>query len=98
MRLINTEKQGKDVTKFFQKILSLLQNHVLVLLTATPMFNSYEEIKFIMNLIELSENKKSLFNNLEEDKDKIKIFNNNDNLNKDFIKILKKISNKNIVI
>jgi len=96
MRLINTEKQGKDVTKFFQKILSLLQNHVLVLLTATPMFNSYEEIKFIMNLIELSENKKSLFNNLEEDKDKIKIFNNNDNLNKDFIKILKKISNKNI--
>jgi hypothetical protein len=92
MRILNEDKSGKDATKFFQYILSKLQNHVLVLLTATPMFNSYEEIKFILNLINLSENKVSLFNNVNN----IKIFNDDDKLTKNFTNILKNISNKYI--
>jgi len=86
MRMIKDKELGKKVPKKFHYVLDKLSNNVLVLLSATPMFNDYKEIKFILNTL--------LINNKDKQIDKnLSIFNNN-KLNEEFKKILIKSSNK----
>ena len=42
---------GKQLTPYLRKVLSVSEGLKLVLLTATPMYNSYREIIFILNLL-----------------------------------------------
>jgi hypothetical protein len=42
---------GKQMTPFLRKVLEYAQGLKLVLLTATPMYNSYKEIIFMLNLL-----------------------------------------------
>lgn len=85
MRFVNEEEQGKEVSKIFHEMLEILKNNVLVLLSATPMFDNYEEIKFILNSLLIQNGDKKLSND-------DKIYNNN-KLNPKFEKKLKKLSN-----
>jgi len=85
MRYVNEEDQGKEVSKIFHEMLELLKNNALVLLSATPMFDNYEEIKFILNSLLIQNGEKKLTKN-------DKIFDNN-KLNPEFEKKLKKVSN-----
>jgi len=48
---------GKLLTPYLKKVLSISEGLKLVLLTATPMYNSYREIVFIMNLLLMNEKK-----------------------------------------
>ncbi len=85
MRYVNEDVKGKEVSKIFHEILEILQNNVLVLLSATPMFDNYKEIKFILNSLLIQNGKKKIKKNEN-------IYNNNNKLNLDFEKKLKKIS------
>ena len=58
-----------------------------MLLSATPMFNDYKEIKFILNTLLINNKDKQIDN-------KLSIFNNNNELTEEFKKILIKSSNK----
>jgi bifunctional N-acetylglucosamine-1-phosphate-uridyltransferase/glucosamine-1-phosphate-acetyltransferase GlmU-like protein len=60
MRMVNDITLGKKVPKIFHYVLDKLSNNVLVLLSATPMFNDYKEIRFILNTL-LINNKSTLF-------------------------------------
>jgi len=51
MKNINESKQGKIASKTFQKLVKVVHNLRLLFLTATPMFNSCEEIIWILNMI-----------------------------------------------
>ena len=51
MRMISDKILGKKVPKKFHFVLDKLINNVLVLLSATPMFNDYKEIRFILNTL-----------------------------------------------
>ena len=87
MRMIKDKDLGKKVPKKFHYVLDKLNNNVLVLLSATPMFNDYKEIKFILNTL--------LINNKEKPiDDKTNIFNKNNELNEEFKNILIKTSTK----
>ena len=83
MRLISDKEIGKKIPKIFHDVLDKLKNNVLVLLSATPMFNDYKEIKFILNTIKINNKKPKILN-------KTSIFENEDNniLNEDFKKDL----------
>ena len=85
MRMIKDVALGKKVPKFFHYVLDKLQNNVLVLLSATPMFNDYKEILFILNTLLINNKQKKLLGNT-------KIFNEDDEINNDFKKDLEKIS------
>ena len=50
--------EGKFMTPFLRKVVKYAQGLKLVLLTATPMYNSYKEIIFILNLL-LANDKKA---------------------------------------
>lgn len=52
---------GKLLTPFLRKVLTYAEGMKLVLLTATPMYNTYREIIFIMNLLLMNE-KRALLN------------------------------------
>ena len=87
MRMIKDKDLGKKVPKKFHYVLDKLSNNVLVLLSATPMFNDYNEIKFILNTL--------LINNKEKQIDsKVKIFDEDNNITDEFKKILIKSSSK----
>jgi len=83
MRLISDKEVGKKIPKIFHDVLDKLKNNVLVLLSATPMFNDYKEIKFILNTIKINNKNPKILN-------KTSIFENEDNniLNEDFKKDL----------
>jgi hypothetical protein len=49
--------QGKIMTPFLQKVLAYSRGLKLVLLTATPMYNTYKEIVFILNLLLMNDKK-----------------------------------------
>jgi hypothetical protein len=49
--------EGKFMTPFLLKVLTYAQGLKLVLLTATPMYNSYKEIIFILNLLLINDKK-----------------------------------------
>ena len=85
MRMISDKVLGKKVPKLFQYVLSVIKNNVLVLLSATPMFNDYKEILFILNTI-LINNKLKKIDNKQE------IFSKNNKLNSDFEKKLINVS------
>lgn len=85
MRLINEDVKGKEVSKAFHEMLEILNNNVLVLLSATPMFDNHKELKFILNTLLIQNGIRKISKN-------DKIFDDNDNLNSDFEKQLKKIS------
>ena len=85
MRMIKDAELGKKVPKIFHYVLDKLKNNVLVLLSATPMFNDYKEILFILNTLLINNKEKKL-------PDNIKIFNDNGEIDKDFNKILMKLS------
>lgn len=42
---------GKRLTPYLQRVLDIAEGMTLVLLTATPMYNSYREIIFLLNLL-----------------------------------------------
>lgn len=48
---------GKLLTPYLKKVLGIAEGLKLVLLTATPMYNSYREIVFILNLLLLNDKK-----------------------------------------
>ena len=51
---------GKIMTPFLQKVLKYSRGLKLVLLTATPMYNTYKEIIFILNLLLMNDKKAEL--------------------------------------
>ena len=51
---------GKLLTPFLRKVLDSAENLTLVLMTATPMYNSYLEILFLMNLLLLNDKRPEL--------------------------------------
>ena len=51
----NESKAGKLLTPYLKKVLSIAEDITFVLMTATPMYNSYEEIIFLMNLLLINE-------------------------------------------
>jgi hypothetical protein len=57
----NLSKAGKKLTPFLKEVLSVAENITLVLLTATPMYNSYIEIIFLLNLLLLND-KRAILN------------------------------------
>lgn len=68
-----------------------IYNNVLVLLSATPMYDNYKEIKFIFNTLLLNEKK---FNELIDENESI--LNNKQEITVKFSKKIKKISNNYI--
>lgn len=50
---------GKKLTPFLRRVLTVAEGVTLVLLTGTPMYNSYSEIIFLMNLLLLNEKRAS---------------------------------------
>jgi hypothetical protein len=60
---------GKFMTPFLLKVLEYAQGLKLVLLTATPMYNSYKEIIFMLNLLLKNDKKATITMNMIFDKD-----------------------------
>ena len=85
MRITNEDDSGKVVTKSFLEMLEILNNNVLVLLSATPMFDNFSELNFILNCLLLQNGQSRIKNNM-------KIFDNNNKLNPEYENILKKVS------
>ena len=56
----NESKAGKRLTPFLKDVLSIAENVTLVLMTATPMYNSYIEILFLLNLLLLNDKRATL--------------------------------------
>jgi hypothetical protein len=48
-------KAGKKLTPFLKEVLSTAEGASLILMTATPMYNSFTEIIFLLNLLLLNE-------------------------------------------
>jgi hypothetical protein len=53
-------KAGKKLTPFLRQVLSSAEDITLVLMTATPMYNSYVEIIFLLNLLLLNDKRPEL--------------------------------------
>ena len=85
MRLINEKEIGKKAPKLFHEVLNILNNNTLVLLSATPMFDNYKEIVFLLNTL-LIQNKQPIIKQNEV------IFNKKGILEKKFKEKLEKIS------
>uniref|UniRef100_A0A6C0J9F0 Helicase C-terminal domain-containing protein n=1 Tax=viral metagenome TaxID=1070528 RepID=A0A6C0J9F0_9ZZZZ len=68
LTLTQGEKDGKEVSGVLMKIIQMVENMKLVLLSATPMYNEATEIVYLLNLL-LANDKKPLLNTS-------KIFNN----------------------
>ena len=73
---------GKKLTPFLRRVLSVAEGVTLVLLTGTPMYNSYSEIIFLLNLLLLNE--KRTGDLLTKDK----IFEPNVNSRKDLLEVV----------
>jgi hypothetical protein len=48
---IEDSKGGKKLTPYLQEVLEVSEGITLLLMTATPMYNSYSEIVFLLNLL-----------------------------------------------
>lgn len=57
---LNDAAQGKKLTPNLKRVLGLAEHMKLVLLTATPMYNSYIEIIYLLNLLLLNDGKLTL--------------------------------------
>jgi hypothetical protein len=80
IREASYSREGKSITDGLEKLVKVANGLVIVLLTATPMFNSYDEIIYYMNLFLWNERKLDF-------KDRLKI---EDYFNKDGIIIPEK--------
>jgi hypothetical protein len=56
----NEAKAGKKLTPYLREILEVAENVTLVLMTATPMYNSYLEIIFLLNLLLLNDKRATI--------------------------------------
>jgi hypothetical protein len=84
------KKEKKEGSLLLLKMLSLVQDTRLVLLTATPMFDDANEIKFLLKTIMIHEK-------IEHIKDRMQIFEPNSNkITKNFEEILKNLSSRYI--
>ncbi len=54
------ESEGKRLTQWLRKLLQAVDGLKMVLMTATPMYDSYREIIFLLNLILLNEKRPQL--------------------------------------
>ena len=61
LTLTQGEKDGKEVSGVLMKIIQMVENMKLVLLSATPMYNEATEIVYLLNLL-LANDKKPLLN------------------------------------
>jgi hypothetical protein len=52
-----TAKEGKQLTPYLLKVLHAAEGMKLMLLTGTPMYNSYREIVFLLNLLLVNDGK-----------------------------------------
>jgi hypothetical protein len=84
MRVTNEDTKDKEVTKTFLEMLEIIKNNVLVLLSATPMFDNYNELNLILNALLLQNGEKKILRQEKIFEDGI--------LNKEYEKKLKKIS------
>lgn len=57
---LNETQAGKKLTPYLKKILQYAEGVKLLLLTATPMYNSYKEILFLLNLLLINDKKATL--------------------------------------
>ena len=57
---LSETQAGKKLTPYLKKILQYAEGVKLLLLTATPMYNSYKEILFLLNLLLLNDKKATL--------------------------------------
>ena len=53
-------RAGKKLTPFLKQVLEVAEGVTLVLMTATPMYNSYVEILFLLNLLLLNDKQATL--------------------------------------
>ena len=61
LTLTKGESEGKEVSGVLMKIIKMVQNMKLILLSATPMYNEAPEIVYLLNLL-LANDKKPLLN------------------------------------
>ena len=61
LSLTKGEKDGKEVTSILSKIIKMVDDLKLVLLSATPMYNEAPEVVYLLNLL-LANDKKPLMN------------------------------------
>ena len=59
IRMTN-ENKDKHVAKAIQHLVSKVENMKLLLLSATPMYNSYKEIIWLLNLLNLNDNRPTI--------------------------------------
>ena len=61
LSLTKGEKDGKEVTRILSKIIKMVDDLKLILLSATPMYNEAPEVVYLLNLL-LANDKKPLMN------------------------------------
>ena len=61
LSLTKGEKDGKEVTNILSKIIKMVDDLKIILLSATPMYNEAPEIVYLLNLL-LANDKKTLMN------------------------------------
>jgi hypothetical protein len=60
IRIVDDNSQQKFTTNILMKIAKYTDNMKLILLSATPMYNSYKEIIWITNLLNINDNRSSI--------------------------------------
>ena len=62
----NTEiKKNRDTIKYIKKVILHSKNLKLILLTANPMFNNPSEIRWILNMLLMNDNRETIKQNIE---------------------------------
>jgi hypothetical protein len=59
-RELSDRSEGKELTPYLIRVLDVVEDMKLMLMTGTPMYNEYKEILFLMNLLLLNDKKKPL--------------------------------------
>jgi hypothetical protein len=59
-RELSDRSEGKELTPYLIRVLEVVEDMKLMLMTGTPMYNEYKEILFLMNLLLLNDKKKPL--------------------------------------
>ena len=60
VRELSDRSEGKELTPYLIRILEVVEDMKLMLMTGTPMYNEYKEILFLLNLLLLNDKKKPL--------------------------------------
>ncbi len=59
-RELSDRSEGKELTPYLIRVLSVVEDMKLMLMTGTPMYNEFKEILFLLNLLLLNDKKKPL--------------------------------------